>query len=1087
MSFGNSAGGGRPTPPLPPPPARSSSSTLSPLAPPFTVNPNLVRVDSSALEFLPVGFSSCSAGGLADQPGLAPDPSGVSPNPHSDHAQSFPHGGAFEGFRAYPYDSNLWQGEPVSSSKGKLHYGSECTDWLQPEIPEFVTNNYPYSISEGATGIPTSAYRCEPVRCVPLLPLSEALPVKDACNPFGSDTMYTFSKRGATAQYNNSESSVRVSSSLHKGMSYSHVLNPFSTESCKTFDSESSYDRYIAELDSSRTDPTAYYYPATTISTSFQQTAPSASGTGSYMGINMLKDTYFAFDNPYSINAEFVDSLPVKEFRMNKNFEAKESHKNFEVKEGCASFQRTATSATGTNSHMGIGVLKDKSFTFEDQYSFNTDYVDRLPVKEATANKKLEAKEGCRSFQLTASSASGTSSYMGIGMVKDKSFTFEDPHSISSDYVDYIPVNESRANQGFEASSDEISRMRNAEKSSGISMDYFSSGHESAMRKSMIQSREANSGLKIKHLDLPNAFTTYCGLAEPADGPSQDSSGTLDQTVDSPCWKGASVSQQSPFSSLDPGFCQSVEVESKRCNNQKQIPVGAGYSESLSFELFTDLICKEQTEDSLIYNLQQSSSLLPTTRKICGDTCKRPSDCGEEIQHSGIHKEQSIEERSDKEREPDGNDIDVAALNQEIVISSNQSIPTAGIANHKTSYKGAVQGSLSECQPLTTHLATPSDNAEPLASSLVMVKDAPLTVILGQLQYLSEMLASSDNFAANELTDHDCELLRLIIDNLGEFAIKNKKDFSKGSFPDSEPKAAQLKMNGLKGNDIMNQNINISHDTNGSVHSVRSGINNNELDNLAFDCGASYVNKDHDVVQAFQTIQEKSYYEQEEKVQSAVYKKLWIDAEAALCSMKYELQVAQMKTDTVKNNHQIEGYSQQVPLLPLLKPVYNEHEPPKPKQIKPLEALHSDEEIDPSVMARINVLIGRQDRPSSENGGIDPSVMARLNVLKRRDDVTSSLSPEHQQKMSTPQTDMWLTEDSMYTMGGAEGKTAALENNDDGLLGSAAAKDVQPSTLSGMGFQSHTSSGPARQILSGSQGNSSSSSEWEHVIREDLN
>lgn len=38
----------------------------------------------------------------------------------------------------------------------------------------------------------------------------------------------------------------------------------------------------------------------------------------------------------------------------------------------------------------------------------------------------------------------------------------------------------------------------------------------------------------------------------------------------------------------------------------------------------------------------------------------------------------------------------------------------------------------------------------------------------------------------------------------------------------------------------------------------------------------------------------------EDDTQTLVYKKLWIEAEAALCSMKYELRLAQMKNKLEK-------------------------------------------------------------------------------------------------------------------------------------------------------------------------------------------
>lgn len=48
--------------------------------------------------------------------------------------------------------------------------------------------------------------------------------------------------------------------------------------------------------------------------------------------------------------------------------------------------------------------------------------------------------------------------------------------------------------------------------------------------------------------------------------------------------------------------------------------------------------------------------------------------------------------------------------------------------------------------------------------------------------------------------------------------------------------------------------------------------------------------------------------EQGEDPQTLLFKNLWIEAEAALCSMKYELRLAQMKLEKCKQ-HQATGES----------------------------------------------------------------------------------------------------------------------------------------------------------------------------------
>lgn len=49
---------------------------------------------------------------------------------------------------------------------------------------------------------------------------------------------------------------------------------------------------------------------------------------------------------------------------------------------------------------------------------------------------------------------------------------------------------------------------------------------------------------------------------------------------------------------------------------------------------------------------------------------------------------------------------------------------------------------------------------------------------------------------------------------------------------------------------------------------------------------------------------ESNFSNNVESLHAQVYKKLWIDAEAALCSLKYELQLAKMKIEAENRNHE---------------------------------------------------------------------------------------------------------------------------------------------------------------------------------------
>jgi len=60
-------------------------------------------------------------------------------------------------------------------------------------------------------------------------------------------------------------------------------------------------------------------------------------------------------------------------------------------------------------------------------------------------------------------------------------------------------------------------------------------------------------------------------------------------------------------------------------------------------------------------------------------------------------------------------------------------------------------------------------------------------------------------------------------------------------------------------------------------------------------------------MQAVEKIFQDDFSNNEESSEAKVYKKLWIDAEAALCSLKYELQLTQMKLEAENHNRQPKG------------------------------------------------------------------------------------------------------------------------------------------------------------------------------------
>ncbi|KAL3630755.1 hypothetical protein CASFOL_023739 [Castilleja foliolosa] len=196
------------------------------------------------------------------------------------------------------------------------------------------------------------------------------------------------------------------------------------------------------------------------------------------------------------------------------------------------------------------------------------------------------------------------------------------------------------------------------------------------------------------------------------------------------------------------------------------------------------------------------------------------------------------------------------------------------------------------------------------------------------------------------------------------------------------------------------------------------------------------ITRDDDMTKAIKKVLEENLQLNEEMPSEALlFKNLWLDAEAKLCSVTYKarfdrmkIQMEQLIIKAPQDNKNIEETKSEVLLSPVhirapgLGPkVYNGPIPKSKLQNVSIcsTSRSAADSVEASVLARFNILKSREDNtepvnPEMDDGDCEGSnVMARLNILRSRDNNSKSISMEDE-KQSMMMTDVYATLDEVH-------------------------------------------------------------------------
>ncbi|XP_020084154.1 uncharacterized protein LOC109707349 isoform X4 [Ananas comosus] len=531
-------------------------------------------------------------------------------------------------------------------------------------------------------------------------------------------------------------------------------------------------------------------------------------------------------------------------------------------------------------------------------------------------------------------------------------------------------------------------------------------------------SNDSVHGIKVSSIQLKHSFASgEYDTAEPHIS-EQISSDSLDQqnlSVDSPCWKGAPSSHHYP---LDIGveehsdkFAKGQSSFSDLQQGQKNLQATINFLQTPSTPHVGSSTCKDKQND--LFPVEYSSGV--NLHGKCQQSVDG-KDVNSRCAEAGIKKADHITGIPENppngamkyvttDSEPEG--CVIQPNEDEKVSSANNKVMADGLICSERTQQEAAMDSLSDpsadrdktMKISPSEVAIPRRKPEAVDSSDVAGnctdsgEDIPL--LLTSLHNLSRMLLSTSR-NGYKLRGSDHELLQSVIENLKSYIAKVKnvelkaEDGAKVSDNRSSPEM-KAKIDPIV----------CAENDDKSLHSIPGIVD---------------TNLRKSILQALDKLPEESPFEQEGDACTLLYKNLWIEAEVALCSMKYELARMKLKTGSAKLQQKVNSSDPSDDVKPSdevtrLISLNSMNTPDGNFEYSTLKTdgggsskRRPQDEIDVSVMARYRVLNGRVDNINScgecsyelpqkvyedRLDEADAAVMARLKVLKARIDYSN--------------------------------------------------------------------------------------------------
>lgn len=533
-------------------------------------------------------------------------------------------------------------------------------------------------------------------------------------------------------------------------------------------------------------------------------------------------------------------------------------------------------------------------------------------------------------------SSLGVNSFSSRNMICTDNSENVSGHHLSNTEEPHIPV----ISEGRELYSDTSQLNGHWQRNDHLSMESSSTKKHELLNNEMgVKETDnllrARSELQIPHLNVEDGFSFSPNSIEAVNS-IDNTSETFDHynpAVDSPCWKGSITSHFSPFE---------VSEALSPHNLMEQLGALDG------FNLQGHHIFPLNSDDAVNVSSLKPNENTEYHKNVCGENGLLPSRKRPSVVNHPSREQRSLDafktgpycqKLSSGDGNQSSNDIiqpkrDHSLLNSsksdnlelshtmrqsfeevkftsERKLSSGVGVEVTGNNINDVSGDGSSHETyhLTEnisCSPLSGDDASTKLTKQPASESTPKID---VHMLINTVQDLSVLLLSHCSDNAFSLKEQDHETLKRVIDNFDACLTKKGQKIAEqgsshflGELPDLNKSASASWPLGKKVADAnVEDQFHCQSDHKGKRHCSVSGNKDEKLSDFVSLVNDEDTVNDDSTIQAIRKILDKNFHDEEETdPQALLYRNLWLEAEAALCSISYRARFDRMKIEMKK-------------------------------------------------------------------------------------------------------------------------------------------------------------------------------------------
>ncbi|KAG6438351.1 hypothetical protein SASPL_103291 [Salvia splendens] len=603
-------------------------------------------------------------------------------------------------------------------------------------------------------------------------------------------------------------------------------------------------------------------------------------------------------------------------------------------------------------------------------------------------------------------------------------------------------------------------------------------------------------GSQLAHVNVSSGFSKTGDDIQAVDS-TEESSDFMDHhstAVDSPCWKGA---PSSPFSVFDieSGNCDRVKV-----NLVEQYGFGHGEHPRLqsmdSNRVFSEKVdCNTGNENECGRN-DMKLGFEKTLEAICSNSEQTLLDCISDT----VWTPHAM--RSNGAEFSGGITKDCYRLNDltsvfDFQVSETKYLYSEGCVG--MAVNGVSEDASVAVLAAEKVLASPASQEDPIDHSTVPDPRLDVPSIVKSMHSLSELLQSHISRDVCPLGEENAKILEHTISNLSTCLSKNVVQVVETNKPELKDLSGETSLRETCCADIITRGLRMKGEV---LNSCAHPSTKCEASNPCTDPGKKdkitpivsplrddfHINGDDDMAKAIKKVLEQNFeIDEDMHSQALLFKNLWLEAEAKLCSVSYKArfermkaQMAGIKLKVPKEDEDVAEMVSELCISPnsvimsVLTPEPCVNTLPKPVS---LEASASGASghlncVESSVLARLNILESReeQQRPEIVDCKHADSITARFNILKSREESSKLVGVDKENPPRTiPDEKHFWPLVRGHSGDAGSGKFGSYFQHAAGSVTKIAASHLETICKNKPGWR-----------------DSLSSSEWEHVLKDDF-